>query len=64
MAIRMRMQQADFRVGDRLVIRYFCDTVRPDTASVRASFKVSVVNLLDISLTDVLSSELDERMTA
>ena len=62
-AIRMRLQQGDFRVGDRFVITLRQDSVRSDTASVRDSLMVSVVNLPDVSLTGVLRSELDERMT-
>lgn len=63
-AIRMRLQQGDFRVGDRFVITLRQDSVRSDTASVRDSLKVSVANLPDASLSGVLRSELDERMTA
>ncbi len=63
-AIRMRLQQGDFRVGDRFVITLRQDSVRSDTASVRDSLKVSVANLPDASLAGVLRSELDEHMTA
>lgn len=62
-AIRMRLQQGDFRVGDRFVITLRQDSVRSDTASVRDSLKVSVANLPDASLAGVLRSELDDRMT-
>jgi protein involved in polysaccharide export with SLBB domain len=62
-AIRIRLQQGDFRVGDRFVITLRQDSVRSDTASVRDSLKVSVANLPDASLAGVLRSELDERMT-
>ena len=62
--IRMRLQLGDFRVGDRFVITLRQDSVRSDTASVRDSLKVSVVNLPDVSLAGVLRSELDERMSA
>ena len=62
-AVRMRLQQGDFRVGDRFVITLRQDSVRSDTASVRDSLKVSVANLPDASLAGVLRSELDERMT-
>lgn len=63
-AVRMRLQQGDFRVGDRFVITMRQDSVTSDTASVRDSLKVSVANLPDVSLGGVLRSELDERMTA
>jgi protein involved in polysaccharide export with SLBB domain len=62
--VRMRLQQGDFRVGDRFVITLRQDSVRSDTASVRDSLMVSVANLPDVSLAGVLRSELDERMTA
>ena len=62
--VRMRLQQGDFRVGDRFVITLREDSVRSDTASVRDSLMVSVANLPDVSLAGVLRSELDERMTA
>lgn len=63
-ATRMRLQQGDFRVGDRFLITLRQDSVRSDTASVRDSLKVSVANLPDVSLNGVLRSELDEWMTA
>jgi protein involved in polysaccharide export with SLBB domain len=63
-AVRMRLQQGDFRVGDRFVITLRQDSVRSDTASVRDSLKVSVANLPDASLAGVLRSELDEWMTS
>lgn len=62
-AIRIRLQQGDFRVGDRFVITLRQDSVRSDTASVRDSLKVSVSNLPDVSLAGVLRSELDQRMS-
>jgi protein involved in polysaccharide export with SLBB domain len=62
--IRTRLQQGDFRVGDRFVITVRRDSIRSDTASVRDSLKVAILNLPDVSLAGVLRSELDERMTA
>ena len=61
-AIRMRMQQKDFRVDDRFVITLLLGTVRLNTVSVRDKVVVSIVNLPDVSLIGVLRSELDERM--
>ena len=63
-AIRMRLQQGDFRVGDRFVITLRQDAIRSDTASVRDSLMVSIASLPDVSLMGVLRSELDERMAA
>ncbi|MCA0375099.1 MAG: SLBB domain-containing protein [Gemmatimonadetes bacterium] len=63
-AIRNRLKIGDFRVGDRFVITVRQDSIRGDTANVRDSLKVTIMNLPDISLEGVLRSELDERMTA
>lgn len=63
-AIRNRLLNGDFRVGDRFLITMRRDTMRSDTASVRDSLKVAVFSLPDISLSGVLRSELDERMSA
>jgi hypothetical protein len=63
-AIKNRLQVGDFRVGDRFVITVRQDSVRSDTASVRDSLRVSVLNLPDVALSGVLRSELDERMSA
>lgn len=61
-AIRERLEVGDFRVGDRFVMTIRFDSVRVDTASVRDSMMVSVLNLPDLRLTGVLRSELDERL--
>ncbi len=62
--IRNRLQVGDFHVGDRFLITMRRDSVSTDTASVRDSLKVAVFSLPDISLSGVLRSELDERMSA
>lgn len=61
-AIRERLGVGDFRVGDRFVMTIRFDSVRVDTASVRDSMMVSILNLPDLRLTGVLRSELDERL--
>ena len=61
-ALRQRLMQGDFRVGDRFTIVVRHDTVRVDTASVRDSLKVTILNLPDLSLAGVLRAELDERI--
>ena len=61
-ALRRRLIEGDFRVGDRFTIVVRHDTVRADTASVRDSLKVSILNLPDLSLAGILRSELDERV--
>jgi protein involved in polysaccharide export with SLBB domain len=61
-AIRARLEQGDFRVGDRFLVTVRLDSARTDTAVVRDSLKVALLNLPDISLVGVLRSELDVRM--
>lgn len=61
-AIRNRLEVGDFRIGDRFVMTIRFDSVRVDTASVRDSLVVSILNLPDLRLTGVLRSELDERL--
>ncbi len=61
-AIRARLENGDFKVGDRFVMTVRFDSVRVDTASVRDSLVVSVLNLPDLRLQGVLRSELDEKL--
>lgn len=61
-AIRSRLETGDFKVGDRFVMTIRFDSVRVDTASVRDSLVVSVLNLPDLRLQGVLRSELDEKL--
>lgn len=63
-AIQGRLSVGDFQVGDRFVITARMDSIRADTASVRDSLKVSVLNLPDLSIAGVLRSELDERLNS
>jgi hypothetical protein len=62
--LRDRLAVGDFRVGDRFVITVRMDSVRADTASVRDSLKVSVLNLPELSLAGTLRSELNERVNS
>lgn len=61
-AIRARLENGDFKVGDRFVMTVRFDSVHVDTASVRDSLVVSVLNLPDLRLQGVLRSELDEKL--
>lgn len=61
-AIAGRLETGDFKVGDRFVMTVRFDSVRVDTASVRDSLVVSVLNLPDVRLAGVLRSELDEHL--
>lgn len=64
LAIRKRLQDGDFRVGDQFVVTTRTDAVRADTASVRDSLLVAIANLPDVSLQGVLRSELNEKLSA
>jgi protein involved in polysaccharide export with SLBB domain len=61
-AIRNRLQDGDFRVGDRFVVTLRQEAVLSDTVSVRDSLNITIAGLPDVSLTGVLRSELDERI--
>lgn len=61
-ALRTRLEVGDFKVGDRFVMTVRFDSVRVDTASVRDSLVVSILNLPDFRLQGVLRSELDEKL--
>jgi hypothetical protein len=61
-AMQQRLQQGDFRTGDRFVVTLRQDSVRVDTASVRDSLLVTVFALPDLPLNGVLRSELDSKV--
>lgn len=63
-AVRRRLEEGDFRVGDQFVVTIRTDVVRADTASVRDSLLVAIANLPDVSLRGVLRAELNDRMSA
>jgi protein involved in polysaccharide export with SLBB domain len=61
-AVRSRLSDGDFRVGDRLLVVLTRDSAVADTAAVRDSLLVTVGNLPDLSLRGVLRSELNDRL--
>lgn len=61
-ALQARLENGDFKVGDRFVMTVRFDSVRVDTASVRDSLVVSILNLPDLRIKGVLRSELDEKL--
>lgn len=63
-ALRNRLQEGDFRVGDQFVVTItHMGEVKADTASVRDSLLVSIAPLPDLTVRGVLRSELHDRMT-
>lgn len=61
--IKDRLENGDFKVGDRFVYTVTVDSVRSDSASVRDGLNVTVMGLPDVSLNGVLRSELDTVLT-
>lgn len=62
--VKERLENGDFKIGDRFVYTLTMDSVRSDTASVRDGFSVSIMSLPDVSLKGVLRSELDDVLNA
>lgn len=63
-AIRARLEQGDFKPGDRFVLSLRQDSVRSDTLVIRDSLRVAVLNLPEFSAEGVLRAELEERLNA
>lgn len=61
--IRSRLEQGDFRVGDRVWLRVEGETEIPDTLMVEPGPAITLPNMGRISLQGVLRSELEEHMT-
>lgn len=61
--IKDRLENGDFKVGDRFVYTIAVDSVRSDSASVRDGLNVTVMGLPDVSLKGILRSELDIVLT-
>lgn len=62
-AIRQRLSEGDFQVGDRIVVTVQGETFLTDTFAVRAGRVVTFPNLPDISLQGVLRRELTDHLT-
>ncbi len=62
-AIRERLREGDFKVGDRVVVTVQGETFVTDTFTVRAGQLISLPNLPDISLRGVLRAELTDYLT-
>lgn len=62
-AIRERLRDGDFKVGDRVVVTVQGETFVTDTFTVRAGQVISLPNIPDISLRGVLRAELTDHLT-
>lgn len=61
-ATRLRLEQGDFRPGDRFVLSYRLEKSGVDTVTVRDSLMVSVGGMPDVRLAGVLRAELDAHL--
>lgn len=62
-AIRQRLRDGDFQVGDRIVVTVVANDTRTDTLVVRTGRVIELPGKLTVPLTGVLRSELQERVT-
>jgi len=62
-AVRQRLQDGDFQVGDRIILSVFSDVARTDTLVVRAGRVVDLPGKFVLPLSGVLRSELKDRVT-
>jgi hypothetical protein len=62
--LRSRLDDGDFKPGDRFVLALRQDSVRSDTLVVRDSLRVAVLNLPEFSVAGVLRSELEDKLAA
>jgi len=63
-AIRERLRDGDFQVGDRILLTVFSDAARTDTLVVRAGRVIDLPGKAVLPLAGVLRSELRDRVTA
>jgi protein involved in polysaccharide export with SLBB domain len=62
-AIRQRLRDGDFQVGDRILLTVFSDAARTDTLVVRDGRVIDLPGKAVLSLSGVLRSELKDRVT-
>lgn len=63
-AIRQRLSDGDFQVGDRIVLTFVSDARHTDTLIVRAGRVIDLPGPTALPLTGLLRSELKDRVTA
>lgn len=61
-ALRQRLIDGDFQVGDRIVVTIVSDSLRRDTVTVRAGRVLVLPDKMSVPLTGVLRSELQDRV--
>ena len=62
-AIRQRLLDGDFQVGDRIIVAIVSDVMHRDTVAVRPGQVIELPGRITIVLTGVLRSELQERVS-
>jgi protein involved in polysaccharide export with SLBB domain len=62
-AIRQRLRDGDFQVGDRVVVRIVSDAVHRDTVVVRSDRSIELPGMIVVSVVGVLRSELEQRVS-
>jgi protein involved in polysaccharide export with SLBB domain len=62
-AIRARLTDGDFQVGDRIILSYFSDVIHTDTLTVRAGRIVDLPGKAAVPLSGVLRSEIKDRLS-
>lgn len=63
-AIRQRLRDGDFQVGDRILLTVFSDAAHTDTLVVRDGLIIDLPGKVILPLTGVLRSEIKDRVTA
>src|SRR6267143_1850675 len=63
-AIRQRLRDGDFQVGDRIVLSFISDAKHSDTLVVRSGRIIDLPGVGELPLTGLLRSELKGRVTA
>jgi protein involved in polysaccharide export with SLBB domain len=63
-AIRQRLRDGDFQVGDRILLSVYTDAVRTDTLVVRDGRVIDLPGKAVLPLAGVMRSELKDRVTA
>lgn len=61
-ALRERLDQGDFQVGDRVILRVVGDSLLSNTFTVTANRALDLPNIGEVSLTGVLRSELESHL--